>query len=163
VQYDYEGLYRKKCIVFYKDPHHLLLPETTGHSPDLSKASIFFVGTANIIMKIAGFSTLTDPNFLHAGEHAHLGYGMKSKRLMNPALDIKDLPPLDLCLPTHMHGDHFGRVAKKHLNRDLPMITNLQAASDLRRWGFKRPHDLKTWEHIRANKGKQASTSIPYR
>ena len=70
----------------------MLHPETKGHSPDLSKASIFFVGTANIIMKIAGFSTLEDPNVLHAGEHDHLGYDMKSKRLTNPALDLKDAP-----------------------------------------------------------------------
>jgi hypothetical protein len=96
-------------------------------------------------MKIAGFSIHTDPSFLHAGEHAHLGYGMKSKRLMNPALDIKDRPSLGLCLRSHMHGDRFDRVAKKHLNRELPIITNLQAAPDPKRWGFKGPHGLRTW------------------
>ena len=35
---------------------------------------------------------LTDPNFLHAGDHAHLGYGLSSRRLTNPAIEIEDLP-----------------------------------------------------------------------
>jgi L-ascorbate metabolism protein UlaG (beta-lactamase superfamily) len=35
---------------------------------DFSAGSIFFVGTATVILRYAGFTILTDPNFLHAGD-----------------------------------------------------------------------------------------------
>jgi hypothetical protein len=45
----------------------------TGAGADFSAGSIFFVGTATVILRYAGFTILTDPNFLHAGDHVHLG------------------------------------------------------------------------------------------
>ena len=36
------------------------------------------------------------PQLLHEGEHVHLGYGLTSRRLTNPAIELKDLPPIDL-------------------------------------------------------------------
>lgn len=47
-------------------------PET----PDRATGSIFFIGTATVLIRYAGFTILTDPNFLHAGDHAHLGHGL---------------------------------------------------------------------------------------
>ena len=38
--------------------------------------TVSFVGTATVILRYAGFTILTDPNFLHAGDHVHLGYGL---------------------------------------------------------------------------------------
>ena len=46
---------------------------------DLDRGSILFVGTATMIIRFAGFTILTDPNFLHAGDHAHIGYGMTTE------------------------------------------------------------------------------------
>jgi len=46
-------------------------------------------------------------NFLHAGDHAHLGYGLTSTRRTNPAVEIEDLPPLDFILLSHLHGDTY--------------------------------------------------------
>jgi L-ascorbate metabolism protein UlaG (beta-lactamase superfamily) len=108
------------------------------------------VGTATVIPRYAGFIILTDPNFLHAGDHVHLGYSMISKRLTNPALKIDALPPLDLCLLSHLHADHFDRVAEARLNKDLPMITTRYAAANLRRKGFLTSHGLRTWDSARA-------------
>ncbi|HEY9401563.1 MAG TPA: hypothetical protein VIQ24_02630, partial [Pyrinomonadaceae bacterium] len=45
-------------------------------SDSFGSGSIFFVGTATVILRYAGFTILTDPNFLHAGDHVHLGYGL---------------------------------------------------------------------------------------
>ena len=47
-----------------------------GITADFATGSIFFVGTATVIIRYAGFTILTDPNFLHAGDHVHLGYGL---------------------------------------------------------------------------------------
>src|ERR1700722_9647930 len=40
-----------------------------------ANASIFFVGTATTILEWEGVRLMTDPNFLHAGDHVHLGPG----------------------------------------------------------------------------------------
>lgn len=59
---------------------------------------MFFIGMATTIIEWNGFRILTDPNFLHAGDHVHLGPGVDAQRLTNPALDLHDLPPVDCIL-----------------------------------------------------------------
>src|SRR5215204_2430422 len=96
-------------------------------TPDLSQGSIFFIGTATVLLRYAGFTVLTDPNFLHAGDHVHLGYGLTSERLTNPAINIEDLPPLDLCVLSHYHGDHFDQLVEEKLDKNLPTVTTVHA------------------------------------
>jgi L-ascorbate metabolism protein UlaG (beta-lactamase superfamily) len=88
---------------------------------------------------------LTDPNFLHRGERVHLGYGLTSRRRTNPAVEIEDLPRLDAVLLSHLHGDHFDRVARERLDRSVPVVTTAHAARRLGRWGFD-PVGLPTWD-----------------
>ncbi len=114
--------------------------------PDLRTGSIFFVGTATTLIRYGGFTILTDPNFLHSGDHVHLGYGLRSKRLTNPAIEIEDLPGLDLVVLSHMHEDHFDRVAEQKLDRTVPIVTTKDAASSLRGKGFRGAEGLKTWQ-----------------
>src|SRR5215210_1834066 len=137
--------------------------EAGGAPADFSKGSIFFVGTATVILRYAGFTILTDPNFLHAGDHAHLGYGLTAERLTEPALEIEDLPPLDFCVLSHYHGDHFDRVAEEKLRKDLPIITTEHAASELEDKGFTAPVALETWDSVMAHKGGASVrvTSMP--
>ena len=125
----------------------------TSEEADLRSGSIFFVGTATVILRYAGFTILTDPNFLHAGDHVHLGYGLRSERQTNPAIEIEDLPPLDLVLLSHLHGDHFDRVAEAKLDKRVPIITTPHAARYLEGKGFRPPAALDTWESILVRKG----------
>jgi hypothetical protein len=74
-----------------------------------AQGSIFFVGNASVILSHAGFTILTDPNFLHRGDHVHLAYGMTAARRTDPALELEALPPIDFVLLSHMHKDHFDR------------------------------------------------------
>ena len=131
----------------------LLLPRRND-DPDFERGSIFFVGTATVLIRYAGFTILTDPNFLHAGDHVHLGYGLTSKRLTDPAVEIEDLPPLDFVLLSHLHGDHFDRVAERKLNKATPIISTRHAARYLEKVGFTRTHALKTWEPVDIGKGE---------
>ncbi|OGE51087.1 hypothetical protein PENARI_c014G05624 [Penicillium arizonense] len=94
-------------------------------------ASLFFVGTATTIIEWAGIRLMTDPNFLHAGDHVHLGPGVTSERLTNPAVDLHDLPRIDLILLSHYHEDHFDREVEASLRRDLPIITTPHAKAHL--------------------------------
>src|SRR3954447_20330239 len=96
-----------------------------------STGSIRFVGTATTVITCGGFTILTDPNFLHAGDHAHLGYGLTSERLTNPAIEIDELPPIDLCLLSHLHGDHWDHIAEAKLPKNLPIVTTSHAAGAL--------------------------------
>jgi hypothetical protein len=61
------------------ETNSLLLPRR-NENPDFGSGSIFFVGNATVLIRCAGFTILTDPNFLHAGDHVHLGYGLTSPR-----------------------------------------------------------------------------------
>jgi len=70
---------------------------------------------------------MTDPNFLHAGDHVHLGPGVTAKRLTNPAVDLHDLPKIDVVLLSHYHADHFDEEVEKSLRRDLPIVTTPHA------------------------------------
>ena len=63
--------------------NELLLPGEDIVATDRSQGSIFFVGNATVILRYAGFTILTDPNFLHRGDHVHLAHGMTAARRTN--------------------------------------------------------------------------------
>jgi L-ascorbate metabolism protein UlaG (beta-lactamase superfamily) len=121
----------------------LQLPDMT---PRAIADEITFVGTATTVIKVAGFSILTDPNFLHRGERAYIGMGLTTKRLTEPALSIQQLPELDFIVLSHHHGDHFDRIAARDLDHDVPVITEPHAARKLRKQGFRTPIALSTWQ-----------------
>jgi len=73
---------------------------------------------------------------LHRGQFAYLGKGLVSRRLTEPAIDVSELP-VDLIVLSYLHGDHFDRVAKAGLDRSVPILTTVQAANRLNRWGFR--------------------------
>lgn len=107
--------------------------------------TLTFVGTATTLLRIGAFTLLTDPNFLHRGQRAYLGKALWSRRLTEPAMQPADLPPLDAVVLSHLHGDHFDRVARRELDRTPPVITTPPAARKLRTWGFD-AQGLRTWE-----------------
>jgi L-ascorbate metabolism protein UlaG (beta-lactamase superfamily) len=88
--------------------------------------TVTFVGNATTLISAGGITVLTDPNFLHRGQRAYLGYGLVSKRLQDPALSIAQLPPIDAIVLSHMHGDHWDRVAQRDLDHTLPVMTRPQ-------------------------------------
>ncbi len=110
-----------------------------------SRAELTFVGTATTILRLGRFTVLTDPNFLSRGQRAYLGKGLWSRRLTDPALTADALPPLSAIVLSHLHGDHFDRVARARLDRTPPVITTPPAAQRLRRYGF-RTQGLENWE-----------------
>jgi L-ascorbate metabolism protein UlaG (beta-lactamase superfamily) len=124
--------------------------------------TLTFVGTATTILRIGDFTVLTDPNFLHRGQRAYLGKGLWSRRLTEPACQPSDLPVLDAVVLSHLHGDHFDRVARRDLARDQPVVTTPQAADKLSRWGFA-TRGLKTWDQTTFTKGEQtlSVTAVP--
>ena len=113
----------------------------------MAECTLLFVGTATTVLRLGPFTLLTDPNFLRRGQRAYLGKGLVSKRLTDPAVDPRDLPPLDAVVLSHLHGDHWDRVAHRHLDREVPILTTPQAAAALRgrRWQ-RRAVGLRPWQ-----------------
>jgi len=130
----------------------LSLPDGGSREDD----GVLFVGTATTLIRFGGFTILTDPNFLHLGEHARLGMALRAERLTEPAMQIADLPPLDLVLLSHHHGDHFDDRAAAELRKSLPIITTGHAAEKLEEQGFGAAIPLETWEDVTVERGDAA-------
>jgi L-ascorbate metabolism protein UlaG (beta-lactamase superfamily) len=131
--------------------------------PASEMGSVQFIGTATTLIRYQGLTILTDPNFLHRGDHVHLGYGLHSKRLSNPAIDFEQLPPIDFVLLSHLHEDHFDKLVEERLPRHTPILTTCAAARTLRRRGFTSTYALRVWDHVTVRKGHVALrvTSMP--
>ena len=132
---------------------------------DMATGSILFIGNATVLIRYAGFTILTDPNFIHMHEQVPLGYGLHATRLTNPAVEIGDLPPLDLIVLSHFHGDHFDQVAERELDKSLPIVTTPEATQELGQRGFRNTYMLDTWSSLTVAKGdvRLCITSMPGR
>ena len=132
----------------------------TGPADDVT---LTFGGNATMLLRIGPFTLLTDPNFLHRGQKAYLGYGLRAKRLTDPALEPTQLPALDGILLSHMHGDHWDRIATKSLPKATPVVTTPEAAKCLARRGFTETADLRAWQTHEFTRGTTTLriTSVP--
>jgi L-ascorbate metabolism protein UlaG (beta-lactamase superfamily) len=134
------------------------LPGSVPAEPD--EGELYFVGNATTVIRYGGFTILTDPAFLHAGEHIHLGHGMYARRDVEPACQVADLPPLDAVVLSHYHGDHFDDVAAAQLDKRLPIITTSHAVERLTGRGFGQGYALQTWDSLEIVKGPQGDAVL---
>jgi L-ascorbate metabolism protein UlaG (beta-lactamase superfamily) len=104
-----------------------------------------FIGNATVLLELGPFTVLTDPNFLRRGQRAYLGYGLWSKRLRDPSIAVDELPALDAIVLSHLHGDHWDRVAEAGLSRDVPVLTTAAAARTLTKRGFA-AEGMRPWQ-----------------
>jgi L-ascorbate metabolism protein UlaG (beta-lactamase superfamily) len=134
----------------------LRIPESTA--ADFDRGKIYFIGNATTLINFSGFTILTDPAFMHKGSHVDLGHGIWARREVEPACQVADLPPVDLIILSHYHGDHFDDVAARDLDRELPVISTADAVGQLRQLGFRRGHPLDTWQSQLVEKGQARLT-----
>lgn len=129
------------------------------------EGSLQFIGNATVLIRYAGLTLLTDPNFLRRGRRAYMGLGLSSPRLRDPAMRIEDLPVVDAVILSHLHGAHWDRVTRRHLDRDTPVITTTSAAGSLRRQGFRHSVGLREWQQheLRGPTGSVTVTALPAR
>lgn len=99
----------------------------SGESTGTENASLYFIGTATTLLEWEGIRLMTDPNFLHSGDHVHLGPGVTGERRTNPAVELEELPSLDGILLSHYHADHFDQDVQKALDRDFLIVTTPHA------------------------------------
>ncbi|KAF5674824.1 metallo-hydrolase oxidoreductase [Fusarium denticulatum] len=135
-----------------------------GGSEGDENANVYFIGTATTILEWEGFRLLTDPNFLHAGDHVHLGPGVTAERQTNPAVDLHELPSLDAILLSHYHEDHFDRLVEESLNRDFLIVTTPHAHRCLtsKNAPFRNVEPLDFFDHLELrNEDSKAGEPLP--
>jgi L-ascorbate metabolism protein UlaG (beta-lactamase superfamily) len=131
---------------------------SSSGTADFSEGNVYFIGNATTLIRFGGLTVLTDPAFLHKGEHVDLGHGIWARREVEPACQIADLPPIDLVVLSHYHGDHFDDVAAKELDKKLPIVSTADAVGKLSGLGFEQGHALDTWESMVVKKGDATLT-----
>jgi len=125
--------------------------------------TLTFGGNATTLLRLGPFTLLTDPNFLHRGQRAYLGKGLWTKRLTEPALQPTQLPALDAILLSHLHDDHWDKIATRSLPKDTPVVTTPAAARELAGKGFGATSDLTDWQthELTAGTSTLRITSVP--
>jgi L-ascorbate metabolism protein UlaG (beta-lactamase superfamily) len=147
------------------DTYTLKLSAGEPAAASAETGTVQFIGTATVLIRYQGLTILTDPNFLHKGDHVHLGYGLTSERQTNPAIEFDKLPPIDLVILSHMHDDHFDKLVQERLNRNTPIVTTREASEALKRLGFQQRFALSDWDRLEVSKGdtRLRITSVPGR
>jgi L-ascorbate metabolism protein UlaG (beta-lactamase superfamily) len=125
-----------------------------GEAADFSQGEVYFIGNATTLIRFGGLTILTDPAFMHSGTHTYLGHGIWARREVEPACQVADLPPIDLLLLSHFHGDHFDEAAARDLDQDLPVISTADAVAKLQPLGFGQGYALGTWQSHQVQKGQ---------
>ena len=82
-----------------------------------------WIGHSTVLINFFGFRILTDPIFsTRIGLNVAGLFTIGPKRLVQPALSIKDLPPIDLILLSHAHFDHLDIPTLREFDRSIPII-----------------------------------------
>src|SRR2546421_11651948 len=82
-----------------------------------------WIGHATVLLRVGGMTILTDPVL---SNRVGVGLGLFTggpRRLVAPALRLRELPPIDLILLSHAHFDHLDRPTLARLPRRIPVIT----------------------------------------
>jgi L-ascorbate metabolism protein UlaG (beta-lactamase superfamily) len=125
-------------------PHH---PEPDSWSDD--DLTVAWLGHATILINFYGTWLLTDPAMRsHVGLN-FAGITIGPRRLVEPALSIKDLPQLDAILVSHAHMDHCDLGTLKRLPRQTHAIVQRSNGDLVRR--FRRVSELAWGEAVEAN------------
>ncbi|HEU0120337.1 MAG TPA: MBL fold metallo-hydrolase [Bryobacteraceae bacterium] len=90
-----------------------------------------WLGHSTVLMKIDGTTVITDPVFSQRAGIDLFLFTIGVKRLVNPALDLKQLPPIDLILVSHAHMDHLDIPSLRALENKGTRVVTAPETSDL--------------------------------
>ncbi len=116
------------------------------HWPDQG-LHVAWLGHSTTLLKIDGFTIITDPAF---SDRAGINLGLTTlgvKRMVAPALEIPELPEVDLILLSHAHMDHFDIPSLRRLeSKHVDLVTATQTSDLLRVSKYKTVSELKWGE-----------------
>ena len=107
-----------------------------------------WLGHSTVLLKIDGFTILTDPIL---SDRCGMRFGPVTvgiRRIVAPALERWELPPIDLVLLSHAHMDHFDVPTLRRLeHRTTSVITASRTSDLLRVKRYKAVYELGWGEH----------------
>lgn len=145
---------RKRAAGFGRLVRHSAITPRTGqtYKPRLvtnGELGLTFIGHSTFFVQMGEQNIIVDPNFAR--------WLFVLKRLRQPGVQLKDLPPIDLVLVTHAHFDHLHRPSLRALVQQTRYLTGtapaivvprhvLDLVSDL---GFREIIELDWWNSLR--------------
>ena len=105
-----------------------------------------WIGHSTVVLQIGALNVITDPVFC---QRAFPVQWLGPRRVMDPAVSLGELPPLDVVLLSHNHYDHLDRSAVRHIARahgGAVWVVPLKLGACIRRWGVREIVELDWWE-----------------
>jgi len=132
----------------------LSVPPPAPFKPDLSnweshELAAVWLGHATVLLRIGGpggMTIITDPVL---SSRVGVGLGLFTggpRRLIAPALSVRELPRIDLILISHAHFDHLDRPTLARLPKRIPVVTAHHTQDLIRDLGFRRVRELRWGE-----------------
>lgn len=135
-----------------------VIPHACPIVPTSDALRITNIGHATFLIQARGVNIITDPVFSsHAGPFGKLG----PKRIIDPAIAIDDLPPIDIAFISHNHYDHLDKfsVTRLSLHKNITFIVPLGVKQTLAKWGITQPIiELDWWQSHQMNAVKITGT-----
>ena len=108
--------------------------------------TVSWLGHATVLIDFQGIRILTDPVLM---DWVGLDLGLikvGEKRLVAPALELKELPPVDLILLSHAHMDHLDIPTLEALSKTAQVITAPNTTDLVRDAGHRKVQELRWGE-----------------
>ena len=122
-----------------------------------------WLGHSTVLVKVDGFSFITDPVF---STRVGINLGPMTlgiKRLVGPAALAADLPNVDLVLLSHAHMDHFDIPSLRALEgSDRTVVTATRTADLLRAKRYGSVHELGWKEKVRVGQALVSAFQVAH-
>lgn len=136
-------------------------PEIVYPRASESHVAATWIGHSTVLLQLGALNVLTDPVFC---ERAFPMQWLGPRRVMDPAIPLDDLPPLDVVLISHNHYDHLDRSAVRCIARAharATWVVPLGLGAYIRGWGARQIVELDWWQE--ASIGSLSVTATPAR
>jgi len=106
-----------------------------------------WIGHSTVLIRVDGFTILTDPVFSTRVGVKIGPFTLGIKRLVQPAVQLSELPVPDLILLSHAHMDHLDRPSLRKLENLATTVVTAAGTSDLlRAKRYRAVHELRWGE-----------------
>jgi L-ascorbate metabolism protein UlaG (beta-lactamase superfamily) len=118
-----------------------------------------WIGHATVLINLFGFNILTDPSLFPRVGIRLPGFTIGPKRLTAPALQVHELPRIDLILLSHAHFDHLDLRTLQRFSEQTSVITAPNTA-DLLAWTRLRNITELRWGEHKCLNASAGSVSV---
>jgi L-ascorbate metabolism protein UlaG (beta-lactamase superfamily) len=147
--------YSRQTIAAPRRPEPNLWPDRGLHAA--------WLGHSTVLLKIDGFSILTDPVF---STRVGLSLGPLTvgiKRLVDVAAAIADLPTINLILLSHAHMDHFDLPTLRRLeNAGTQVVTAAHTSDLLRIRRYAKVHELRWNDSVEVGPARISACEVAH-